>query len=47
MKLEVYRPLKYLEGAKELARRDKYQFQWWRVLWLKFHPIKGRRNGSS
>ena len=36
-----------LEGARDLARRDKYQFQWWAVSLIEAQPYGGKRKGAD
>jgi site-specific DNA-methyltransferase (adenine-specific) len=36
-----------LEGALDLARRDKYQFQWWAVSMVDARPFGGKRKGAD
>jgi site-specific DNA-methyltransferase (adenine-specific) len=36
-----------LEGARELAKRDKYQFQWWALDRLGAQPVSGKKKGSD
>jgi adenine specific DNA methylase Mod len=38
---------KDLEGARELAARDKYQFQWWAVSLVNAVPYGGRKKGAD
>lgn len=38
---------KDLAGAKELARRDKYQFQWWACSLINAQPYKGKQKGAD
>ncbi|MGP7795399.1 DNA methyltransferase [Sphingomonas sp. CLY1604] len=38
---------KDLESARDLARRDKYQFQWWAVSMVDAQPYGGRRKGAD
>ncbi|MCZ2355233.1 MAG: restriction endonuclease [Bacteroidia bacterium] len=35
------------EGAKELAERDKYQFQWWACSLINAQPFQGKKKGSD
>jgi site-specific DNA-methyltransferase (adenine-specific) len=34
-------------GARELAARDKYQFQWWALDRIGAQPVAGRKKGSD
>jgi site-specific DNA-methyltransferase (adenine-specific) len=36
-----------LAGARELAQRDKYQFQWWALDRLGAQPVSGKKKGSD
>lgn len=36
-----------LEGARDLARRDKYQFQWWAVSLVDAQPFQGKKKGAD
>jgi len=47
IKFEVHGTPKDLAGAEELARRDKYQFQWWAVSLLDAVPQGGKRKGAD
>ena len=38
---------KDLESAMDLARRDKYQFQWWAVSMVDAMPYGGRKKGAD
>jgi len=38
---------KDLAGAVELAKRDKYQFQWWAVGQVGARPYKGKKKGAD
>jgi DNA modification methylase len=44
---EVHGTPKELIGARELARRDKYQFQWWAVSLVNAVPFAGRKKGAD
>ncbi|MGQ0664659.1 MAG: DNA methyltransferase [Pseudomonadota bacterium] len=44
---EVYGTPKDLAGAIDLARRDKYQFQWWAVGQVGARPYGGKRKGPD
>ena len=44
---EVHGTPKDLESAKDLARRDKYQFQWWAVSLVEAQPFGGKKKGSD
>ena len=36
-----------IEGARDLARRDKYQFQWWACSLVNAQPYQGRKKGAD
>jgi site-specific DNA-methyltransferase (adenine-specific) len=36
-----------LEGARDLALRDKYQFQWWAVSLVEAQPFAGKKKGAD
>lgn len=36
-----------LDAARDLAARDKYQFQWWAVSLVEAQPFQGRRKGAD
>jgi site-specific DNA-methyltransferase (adenine-specific) len=38
---------KDVAGAEDLARRDKYQFQWWAVSMVDAMPFGGKRKGAD
>lgn len=38
---------KDMAGAEDLARRDKYQFQWWAVSMVDAMPFGGRKKGAD
>ena len=44
---EVHGTPKDLEGARDLARRDKYQFQWWAVSLVDAVPQGGKKKGAD
>ena len=44
---EVHGVPKDFEGAEDLARRDKYQFQWWACSLVNAQPYQGKRKGSD
>ena len=44
---EVYGTPKDLEGARNLAERDKYQFQWWAVSLINAVPFGGKKKGAD
>ena len=44
---EVHGTPQDLEGARDLARRDKYQFQWWAVSLIEAQPYGGKKKGAD
>jgi DNA modification methylase len=44
---EVHGTPKDLESAIDLARRDKYQFQWWAVSIVDARPFGGKKKGAD
>lgn len=44
---EVFGQPKDLDGAKDLAQRDKYQFQWWAVWLAGAVPYGGKKKGAD
>lgn len=44
---EVHGTPKDLESALDLARRDKYQFQWWAVSLVDARPYGGKKKGAD
>jgi len=44
---EVHGTPKDLESAMDLARRDKYQFQWWAVSLVDARPYGGKKKGAD
>jgi len=44
---QVHGTPKDLDGAKELASRDKYQFQWWACSLVNAQPYQGKKKGSD
>jgi hypothetical protein len=38
---------KDIEGARDLAARDKYQFQWWACSLVNARPFQGRKKGAD
>ena len=47
LQFEVHGTPKDLEGARDLARRDKYQFQWWAVSLVEAQPFQGKKKGAD
>lgn len=44
---EVHGTPKDLDGARNLAERDKYQFQWWTVSLVNAVPFGGKKKGAD
>lgn len=44
---EVHGTPKDLDGAKNLAERDKYQFQWWACSLVNAQPFQGKKKGAD
>jgi adenine specific DNA methylase Mod len=44
---EVHGTPKDLGAARDLARRDKYQFQWWAVSLVDAQPFQGKKKGAD
>jgi site-specific DNA-methyltransferase (adenine-specific) len=44
---EVHGTPKDLEGARDLAMRDKYQFQWWAISLVNAVPFAGKKKGAD
>jgi len=44
---EVHGLPKDLESANDLARRNKYQFQWWAVSLVEAQPFQGKKRGPD
>ncbi len=44
---EVHGTPKDLDGARDLAQRDKYQFQWWAVSLIDAQPYGGKKKGAD
>ena len=47
IKYEVHGTPKDIEGARDLALRDKYQFQWWAVSLVNAVPFAGKKKGAD
>lgn len=47
VKFEVHGTPKDLEAARDLAARDKYQFQWWAVSLVDAQPFQGKKKGAD
>lgn len=44
---EVHGTPKDLDGARDLAQRDKYQFQWWALSLVEAQPYGGKKKGAD
>jgi site-specific DNA-methyltransferase (adenine-specific) len=44
---EVHGTPKDIDGARDLAIRDKYQFQWWAVSLIDAQPYGGKKKGAD
>ena len=44
---DVHGTPKDMDGARDLARRDKYQFQWWAVSLIDAQPHGGKKKGAD
>ena len=47
IKFEVHGTPKDIEGARDLALRDKYQFQWWATSLVEAQPFGGKIKGAD
>jgi SAM-dependent methyltransferase len=47
LKFEVHGTPKDIDGARDLANRDKYQFQWWAVSLIEAQPFGGKKKGAD
>lgn len=47
IQFEVHGTPRDLDGAKNLAERDKYQFQWWACSLVNAQPYQGRKKGAD
>jgi site-specific DNA-methyltransferase (adenine-specific) len=47
IRYEVHGTPKDLDGARDLAMRDKYQFQWWAVSLVNAVPFAGKKKGAD
>ncbi|MBE7555215.1 MAG: site-specific DNA-methyltransferase [Anaerolineales bacterium] len=43
----IYGTPRDLEGARDLALRDKYQFQWWACSLVNAQPYQGKKKGAD
>lgn len=44
---EIHGTPKDLDGARNLAERDKYQFQWWACSLVNAQPYQGKKKGAD
>ena len=44
---EIHGTPKDIDAARDLARRDKYQFQWWAVSLVEAQPFQGKKKGAD
>ena len=47
IKFEVHGTPKDIDGARDLALRDKYQFQWWATSLVEAQPFGGKKKGAD
>jgi site-specific DNA-methyltransferase (adenine-specific) len=47
IKYDVHGTPKDVDGARDLAARDKYQFQWWAVSLVNAVPFAGKKKGAD
>jgi len=47
LEFEVHGTPKDLGGARDLAERDKYQFQWWACSLVNAQPYQGKKKGAD
>ncbi len=47
IQFEVHGTPKDFESAQDLAKRDKYQFQWWACSLVNAQPYKGKKKGAD
>ena len=47
IQFDVHGTPKDLGGARDLAERDKYQFQWWACSLVNAQPYQGKKKGSD
>jgi len=47
IEFEVFGTPKDFAGAQDLAKRDKYQFQWWAVTLINAVPYGGKKKGAD
>ena len=47
LQFEIHGTPKDIDAARDLARRDKYQFQWWAVSLVEAQPFQGKKKGAD
>ena len=47
LQFEIHGTPKDLDAARDLAKRDKYQFQWWAVSLVEAQPFQGKKKGAD
>jgi site-specific DNA-methyltransferase (adenine-specific) len=47
IKIDVHGTPTDIDGARDLARRDKYQFQWWAGSLIGAQPFQGKKKGAD
>lgn len=47
IKFEIHGTPKDFESARDLAERDKYQFQWWACSLVNAQPFQGKKKGAD
>lgn len=47
IKIDIHGTPKDLAGAQDLAKRDKYQFQWWACSLVNAQPYQGKKKGAD
>jgi len=47
LEFDIHGTPKDVEGARNLAQRDKYQFQWWAVSLVEAQPFQGKKKGAD
>lgn len=47
LEFETHGTPKDLDAARDLATRDKYQFQWWAVSLVEAQPFQGKKKGAD
>lgn len=47
LEFEIHGTPKDIDAARDLAKRDKYQFQWWAVSLVNARPSQGKKKGAD